>query len=426
MRILLINANTETINMPVLPLGLGCVAATIQRAGYDVRLLNLQDHTDASLAVQKTVEEFPPQVIGISVRNIDDQNMESPKFLLNPVKEIVSVCRNTTEEIIVLGGAGYSIFPQSALDYLEADLGIQGEGEAVFLELLERLRNKTRLSGIHGLYFLRQQIQGEPKRIKNLNKYPLPLPDVHIQIPGMLKEEEIWLPIQTRRGCPMDCNYCSTGFIEGRTLRKYPPAEIVAMISQYVDAGLNRFFFVDNTFNLPPSYAETLCDHILSADVKIIWRCILYPWKVGDALVTKMALAGCREVSFGFESGSIQVLQKMNKKYRPANVRQISERLKANGIHRMGFLLFGGPGESKETVLESLSFADSLELESVKVTTGIRIYPHTSLAQTALEEGIIEPGDDLLFPKFYVAKGLKGWLEETVGAWMESRPNWIT
>jgi hypothetical protein len=89
-------------------------------------------------------------------------------------------------------------------------------------------------------------------------------------------------------------------------------------------------------------------------------------------------------------------------------------------------LLFGGPGESKETVLESLSFADSLELESVKVTTGIRIYPHTSLAQTALEEGIIEPGDDLLFPKFYVAKGLKGWLEETVGAWMESRPNWIT
>ena len=426
MRILLISANTETINMPVLPLGLGCVAATIQRAGYDVRLLNLQDHTDALAAVQNTVKEFTPDVIGISVRNIDDQNMVSPKFLLNPVKEIVSACRDSTDAIIVLGGAGYSIFPQAALNYLKADFGIQGEGEAVFLELLNRLRDNTRLSGIPGLFFPKPQIQGKPKRIKNLTKYPLPLPNVHIRIPDALKGEEIWLPIQTRRGCPMDCNYCSTGLIEGRTLRKYSPSKIVAMISKYVDAGFKRFFFVDNTFNLPSSYAKIFCEHMISAKLKIIWRCILYPWKIDEELISKMAKAGCREVSFGFESGSMKVLRKMNKKYRPSDVRQISEKLEANGIHRMGFLLLGGPGESKDTVIESLNFADSLELESVKVTTGIRIYPNTSLAKTSLEEGVIEPGDDLLLPKFYVAKGLKGWLEETVAIWMEDRPSWLT
>jgi len=425
MRILLISANTETINMPVLPLGLGCVAATIQNAGYDVRLLNLQDHSDAVTVVRKTVREFQPDVIGISVRNIDDQNMESPKFLLNPVKETVSVCRSTTDAVIVLGGAGYSIFPQAALDYLHADFGIQGEGEAAFLELLDRLRNKTRLSGIPGLFFQKQQIQGGPKRIKNLAEYPLPLPDAHIRIPDTLRGEEIWLPIQTRRGCPMDCNYCSTGAIEGRTLRQYPPEKIITMILRYVDAGFDRFFFVDNTFNLPLSYAKNLCDQLISANVKIIWRCILYPWKVDEELVNKMALAGCKEVSFGFESGSIKVLRKMNKKYRPSDVRKISERLKATGIHRMGFLLLGGPGENKDTVTESLNYADSLELESVKVTIGIRIYPGTLLAKTALKEGVIETGDDLLFPKFYIVKGLKVWLEETVAAWMEHRPNWI-
>jgi hypothetical protein len=162
LRILLISANTETVNMPVLPLGLGCVATSIQCAGYPVRVLNLQDQTEPLAAVQEIVEEFPPEVIGISVRNIDDQNRENPIFYLNAVKEIVSICRNTTRALIVLGGAGYSIFPQSALDFLEADLGIQGEGEAAFLELLYRLQNKIELSGIPGLYFFRQGIQNRP------------------------------------------------------------------------------------------------------------------------------------------------------------------------------------------------------------------------------------------------------------------------
>ena len=228
--------------MPVLPLGLGCVAASVQRAGYPVRVLNLQDKKEPLAAVQEIVEEFPPEVIGISVRNIDDQNRENPMFYLDSVKEIVSICRNTTRAVIVLGGAGYSIFPQSALDYLEADLGIQGEGEAAFLELLHRLRNKIGLSGIPGLHFYCHGTQNPPKRIDNLAVYPLPLPDTHIRIPAMLEEEEIWFPVQTRRGCPMDCNYCSTARIEGRTIRKYPPEKVVEMISRYVDAGFDRFF----------------------------------------------------------------------------------------------------------------------------------------------------------------------------------------
>jgi len=91
----------------------------------------------------------------------------------------------------------------------------------------------------------------------------------------------------------------------------------------------------------------------------------------------------------------------------------------------MGFLLLGGPGETRKTVLESLTFADSLALEVVKVTIGIRIYPHTSLARTAVERGLIESDDNLLFPKFYMEKGMEGWLEQTVDAWMEDRPNWI-
>lgn len=425
MKVLLVSANTETINMPVLPLGLGCVAASAQSAGYDVSMLNLLDQRDSLSVFKKAVDEFHPQVVGISIRNIDDQNMESPRFLLDPVKDIISTCRNTSDAIIVLGGAGYSIFPQAALDYLDADMGIRGEGESAFIELLNMLEAKREPSGIPGLYFPRRPIQCETRRIKKLADFPLPLPEIHIWTPSTLKDEEIWLPVQTRRGCPMDCSYCSTAAIEGRIIRKYQSGKIVEMIARYIDAGFDHFFFVDNTFNLPPSYAKLLCDQLVAADLNITWRCILYPLKVDEELVAKMAQAGCRDVSFGFESGSEKILRKMNKKYNSEDIRQILQRLKEFGINRMGFLLLGGPGETKETVLESLTFADSLGLEMVKVTAGVRIYPHTALARTAIKEGLVEPDDDLLSPKFYIAKGLEGWLAETVNNWMECRPNWV-
>jgi radical SAM superfamily enzyme YgiQ (UPF0313 family) len=351
--------------------------------------------------------------------------MESPRFLLETVKEVVTNCRKYSDATIVLGGAGYSIFPQATLDFLDADIGIQGEGESAFLALLNGLHEKKALSDIPGLYLPGQKSQKEPEYIKNLTDIPLPLPDVHLSTPSTLKDQEIWIPFQSRRGCPMDCSYCSTATIEGRTIRKHDPKKVVETISKYTEAGLDHFFFVDNTFNLPSVYANTLCEQLISSKLKITWRCILYPWKVDDVLVEKMAMAGCREVSLGFESGSEKILVNMNKKYLPTDVRQISERLKKFGIGRMGFLLFGSPGETKETANESLEFADALDLEAMKITIGIRIYPNTSLHQTAIKEGMVTADDNLLTPKFFIAKGLEGWLRETVKVWMETRPHWV-
>jgi radical SAM superfamily enzyme YgiQ (UPF0313 family) len=188
---------------------------------------------------------------------------------------------------------------------------------------------------------------------------------------------------------------------------------------------MDHFFFVDNTFNLPSAYAKTLCEQLILSKLKITWRSILYPWKVDDELVEKMAEAGCREVSLGFESGSAKILANMNKKYLPADVRNISDRLKKFGIGRMGFLLFGGPGETKETANESLEFANSLKLEAMKITIGIRIYPNTSLQQTAIKEGLITADNNLLIPQFYIEKGLENWLRDTVKAWMEDRKHWV-
>jgi radical SAM superfamily enzyme YgiQ (UPF0313 family) len=425
MKVLLISANTEQINMLVLPLGLAYVAAALDEQGHTVKMLNLMMQTNTQKALHEAIDEFNPEIIGISVRNIDDQNMENPRFMLETVKDVVINCRKYSYATIVLGGAGYSIFPQATLDFLKADIGIQGEGESSFITLLKKLREKKDLSEIPGLHLPGQTSQKESGYIKSLTDIPLPLPDVHLSTPSALKDQEIWIPFQSRRGCPMDCSYCSTATIEGRTIRKHDPKKVVETISKYTESGLYHFFFVDNTFNLPSVYAKTLCEHLISSKLKITWRCILYPWKVDDVLAEKMAKAGCREVSMGFESGSDKILTKMNKKYLPADVRKISNRLKNFGIVRMGFLLLGGPDETKETVIESLEFADSLDLEAMKITIGIRIYPHTSLQQTAIKNGLITADDNLLIPKFYLANGLESWLRQTVKSWMETRPHWV-
>jgi hypothetical protein len=110
MRVLLISANTEKINMPALPLGLACVAAATQKAGHDVKMVDLMTEKDTPSVLRGAIEGFHPDLIGISVRNIDDQNMGNPRFLLDPVKEIVTGCRSLSEAPIVLGGAGYSIY----------------------------------------------------------------------------------------------------------------------------------------------------------------------------------------------------------------------------------------------------------------------------------------------------------------------------
>ena len=424
MKVLFISANTEHINILPLPLGLNCVAVATRNAGHDVRLLDLMAEKDSNLAIIDAIESFRPEVIGVSVRNIDDQNMDPPVFLLDKVKIIINYCRTHSSVPIILGGAGYSIFPESALEYLEADMGIQGEGEVAFPALLYRMQRGIDLLGTPGLYLRGRGLQGERQYAKILDE--LPLADEKMWSISNSDDDDFGIPIQTRRGCPMNCNYCSTADIEGRLIRKRSPELVIENIVRHIDAGYKRFYFVDNIFNMPLSYAKNLCHKIVDRKLGISWRCIFYPGIVDTELVNLLAMAGCREISLGFESGCEQILQIMNKKFNLASIRFTSEMLRTGGIKQMGFLMLGGPGETKESAEQSLAFTDSLDLDAMKITIGIRIYPNTALSKTAVTEGLISPEDNLLYPRFYIVPKLEGWLRKTVSTWMESRSNWMS
>lgn len=422
MRVLLISANTSGINMQTLPLGLVSVATAAKAAGHEVEVLDLLSQQEPLAQVKAVIENFQPEAIGIAVRNIDDQSMENTRFLLHEIKDVVTVCRAHSRAPIILGGAGYSIFPESVLSYLSADAGIQGEGETSFPALLDTLQKGLILADIPGIYLPGRGLQGERLFTRNLDN--IPFPDEHLWTIPSSTGNDVLIPLQTRRGCALGCNYCSTATIEGAILRKRSIEKVVDGLARHAALGLKRFYFTDNTFNLPPSYALDLCRKIIERRLDITWVCIIYPGSIKEELIQAMAEAGCREVSLGFESGSEKILAIMNKKYTLADVRRTSEFLAKYRIKQMGFLLLGGPGETRETVAESLTFADALPLDAMKISIGIRIYPHTELAETTIAGGLISPEDDLLFPRFYMVPGLEAWLRRTVAQWIMTRPGW--
>lgn len=411
-RVLLISANTELVNMPTIPVGLAYVAAATRRAGHEVAFLDLMFETDPLGAVRRLVSELAPEVIGVSVRNIDDQDRRNPRFLLERVRRVIDECRSGSRAPIVLGGAGYSLFPDAALAYLGADLGVEGDGEAVFPVLIDRLQKKEAAFGLPGVHVAGRTGSAAPVFTRGLDACAFPHDD--LMSAADPSRSDVWVPIQSRRGCPNGCSYCATFRIQGRTIRPSAPRTVVEGMARLARAGFQQFYFVDNSFNIPEPHAMALCAELMAIPSQIRWRSILYPEKVREELVRAMAKAGCSEVALGFESGNEVVLRALNKRFTPDEVRQTSDLLARHGIRRTGFLLFGGPGETRASVEQSLAFAESLHLDALRTTVGIRIYPGTPLAQRAVEEGLIRPDDDLLFPRFYLAPGLEPWIYERV------------
>jgi radical SAM superfamily enzyme YgiQ (UPF0313 family) len=408
-KVLLISAAAESGELAApLPIGLACVAAATERAAHNVRLLSLGASGEREFQIADAVLQFRPGVIGISARNIDDQNMQAPHFLLASLRELVAACRRVSAAPIVLGGAGYSIFPQPALTYLQADIGIKGEGEMAFPALLSWIEQGKQGVPPPGTY-LHNGTYTTTAFISSLDAFPLPEPGFWLHFSGV---EAPRIPVQSRRGCPLDCIYCSTSTIEGRPIRKRSPESVVSWLSRLRACGFRSFHFVDNTFNLPPSYAKDLCRKLIEADLGLDWWAIVYPKWVDPELAELMAKAGCTLVSLGFESGSEPVLKQLNKRFSCADVRTVSETLSVAGVKRNGFLLLGAPGETRATVEQSLAFADSLHLDGLKVTVGPRIYPGTPLHSIAVAEGVVGADDDLLSPRFYMSAGLEDWLLE--------------
>ncbi len=232
--------------------------------------------------------------------------------------------------------------------------------------------------------------------------------------------------VQTKRGCPFSCCYCTYPLLEGHGMRLRPVGEILAEIQGLVnDYGVNYLYFVDDIFNYPPEFASQLCRAMTAARIPVNWSAFINPDFITEGLMDDMLAAGCDAVEFGSDSGSPAMLKNLRKSFSVDDLRRASLLCHERGVDFAHYLLFGGPGETRETVLESFELMDELQPTAVITMTGIRIYPNTALYRTALDEGIIGEDTPMLDPVFYIAPAIRDTLADLITAEAMKRRNWI-
>lgn len=419
MKLLLISANRERSPYPVFPIGLAFLAEPLKQAGHQLAALDLCFEADPIAAVALALDEHQPDAVIVSLRNLDNVTWPESISYLTSLRELVAACR--AKATVILGGSGYSLMPVEILADCGADYGLVGEGEQLLPRLLDCLNTGGDPAALPGVVLPGRTTFLPPLPLKTIGSPDRRLFDVarYLREGGMAN-------LQTKRGCPFSCVYCTYPLLEGQRLRLRPVAEIIDELQGLVtDHSVDYVYFVDDIFNYPPQFAEQLCLAMIAAGLKVNWSAFINPGFITPELLELMQRAGCDAVEFGTESGAPVMLHNLGKSFNVEQVRTASQLCQAAGLDFAHYMLFGGPGETEQTVLESFGLMDELAPTAVIVMTGIRIYPGTQLAQTALAEGIITAETDLLQPVFYLAPAVRDQLADLVTVEAMQRKNWI-
>jgi radical SAM superfamily enzyme YgiQ (UPF0313 family) len=428
-KVLLLSTNQADTPYPVPPLGLALLYQRLH-IGYQVRLLD--GFLLSSDGLRRHLQDFQPDYIGLSIRNIDDMVKGSTHSYIPGILETYLIpIKEQSRAVLILGGAGFTIFPDELMAVFGADFGIIGEADDALPLLLAAIEQGDDPSQIVGVV-----LPGKTSRARDAAGY-LPLntsfsSDLDTLLDYAPYSERSAYPIQTKRGCGHSCIYCSYPILEGRTFRRRNVAHVVDEIEKtrgrIENPGL-IFEFVDSTFNDPPGHAEAICKEIIRRNLKVALRTMgMNPVNISGNLLGLMRQAGFVQIDSTPDSASPVMLTNYQKNFTIGHLRKAARLIREHEMPTMWFFIFGGPGETEETLLESFAFIDDYVYENdmVNITEGMRIYPRTPLADLAVKEGIINKETSLLAPLFYVSPQLGDEkLTDLVSREIATRPNCI-
>ncbi len=419
MKVLLVSANRERSPYPVFPLGLAYLAGPLATAGHELAVLDLCFTGTPETATIEALAGFAPEAVVISIRNIDNVTFPLTRSYLDGIREIVALCRKTCP--VIAGGSGFSLMPAEILAALGADYGVAGEGEEVLPRLLECIGKGSDHSPLPGVLRRGERELTAPLLLEKIGTPNRSLFAVH-----RYHREGGMANVQTKRGCPFSCCYCTYPIIEGNRVRLRPIAEIVAELRDLVENyGVSYVYFVDDIFNYPPDFAERLCRAITEAHLPLNWSAFINPDFVSAPLLEVMRKAGCDAVEFGTDSGSPRILKSLRKSFTVEAIRASSRLCSESGVDFAHYLLFGGPGEDRDTIQESFALMDEVSPTAVIAMTGIRVYPGTEIHRQALADGVIAPAAPLLDPVFYISPSIRDSLCAIITSLAKRRKNWI-
>ncbi|MFX1497361.1 MAG: B12-binding domain-containing radical SAM protein, partial [Promethearchaeota archaeon] len=415
------------VHVMVPPLGEAYLASYLISRGHEVKLLDLTLSNNYKQDISKAIYSFNPHVIGFSIRNIDSTTYPGNLFFYLPVKNIIQYIKQLVEPDIpiILGGAGFSIFSEEILRDLNHDLGVVGDGELAFAEILDMIEHRRDPRKLdRGICFLGnngEYHQRPPWRVEDLDGLPFPLRELldnkAYLIDPMKKSGPIWANIQTKRGCPMHCIYCSYKFIEGSNVRYRSPKSIAEELDIIVNNyGIKNIFIVDSIFNLNYNHVKETCQEIIKDKIDFNWGANYVPSKKFLDLMPMMKDSGAIHFATGIESLSEEMLKNMNKERSSDEAIITSKKCFDLGIEQLIHMIVGGPGETLISVQKSLDRLETIQSYrrnlwqgdgDVILFIGMRIYPHTPLQHIAEKDGIIQPHQNLLKPRFYLSPKIK-------------------
>jgi radical SAM superfamily enzyme YgiQ (UPF0313 family) len=392
------------------------VAEAAVLAGIEVSILDLALADDPAAALREYLSAREPALIGLSFRNVDDCFWPSAQWFVPDLADLVRRIRTLSAAPIVIGGVGFSVFAERIVEHTGADFGIRGDGEWATISLYRQLQAGRDFSRVEGLVWRR-----DGRIHSNAPAWPteLSLPARRETVDNVTYfTRGGQAGFETKRGCNRQCLYCADPLAKGAVPRSRKPVEVADEIESLLAQGIDVLHTCDAEFNVPRNHAMAVCEEMIrrSLGEKMRWYAYLAVTPFDAELAIAMRRAGCVGINFTGDSASGVMLSTYRQPHRSEDLAAAVRLCRENGMKVMIDLLLGGPGETPETVAETISFIKRIDPDCAGASLGIRVYPGTGMADAVKRQGplIDNPGlrrkytgeIDFFQPTFYISPAL--------------------
>jgi radical SAM superfamily enzyme YgiQ (UPF0313 family) len=384
----------------IFPLGLCYVATALK--DHDVRVMDMNMLDNPYAEVEAEIKSFRPAVVGISLRNIDSVLKYDVFYYFRTIAPTVSLIKSVDPRIkVMIGGAGFSMFAERIMMKTpDIDFGVFLEGEDSAPELMKNLDTPHKVLSI----FIREGDKVTftgPRPLPDFAKLPIPRRDF-LDVKAYRDFPFRAIGIQTKRGCPYKCSYCSYPFLNGPKIRMRSPESVVAEMEYLIsEFGVREFTLTDSVFNVPKGHAEGICREIIRKGVKARWGAWFEINNFSEELMLLAKDAGCEDAGFSPDAASNPSLAAMGKSITEDDIwRAIKIARKVRGVVYSFSFFCTPPKQDFIGFLKTLKlyfFGSILLLGRGGVRLcWVRVEPDSRMHAIAIEDGVLTADDDLL------------------------------
>jgi radical SAM superfamily enzyme YgiQ (UPF0313 family) len=376
LRIAFVSGNRETLPNAVVPIGLLYIMSSTPDCHEKV-LIDVCFDDDPHASLRDQLQELQPDLVAISMRNIQNNDYSGLSDNLAYYAELIQTSKAASPAPVVLGGSGFSVMPRELMEHLQPDFGVSGEGENAFPQLVSALEDGGKgLDAIGALYYWQGDelvVNARPPEFLNMTE--LAFPDRSL-VNDYYYEEWGIDSVQTKRGCPLRCDYCTYPIIEGRKGRVRTPESVVDEMYEALEARpeISHFFIVDSVFNLPKTHAKNVCRELIRRDWRISWTCYANPLGFDEEFAQLAYEARCTGMEIGSDSGCDHVLQKLRKGFTVEHIRHLHDICINAAVPDCHTFILGTEGETMDDVRQTIDFIVDLDPHSAIIMVWVDDY----------------------------------------------------